>query len=77
MMSNKLKQDKRKFILNSSDYETKPISNQLIITIQAYQTKLQREENIKYGRKAGTVSFVYAGKALDNLIKTLLGRENE
>lgn len=66
------KELKRKFILCSNDYQNKPMPNEMIETIQSYQKKLQREENIKFGRKACSVSFVYAAKVFNNLMRDKL-----
>ncbi len=60
--------NKRKFILTSNDYINKPMPTDMILTIKKVQTKLQTQENIKYGRKAACVSFVYAAKVLNKLI---------
>lgn len=63
---------KRKFILASNDYQNKPIPNEMIETLQSFQKRLQREENIKFGRKACSVSFVYAAKVFNKLIQDKL-----
>jgi len=38
----------------------KNVANNLVKLIKGHQKKLQLEENIKYGRKARAVTFVYA-----------------
>jgi len=54
---------KRK-IINARNQMQKVISSKLIKEINKLKRELQMEENIKYGRKAKTISFVYASDIL-------------
>ena len=51
----------------------KSISNALIKEIEKYQKSQQVKENIKYGRKAKSISFVLATKSPKALAKFILG----
>jgi hypothetical protein len=63
---------KRKYILSSNDYVNKPIPKEMVLTIKKLQIKLQREENIKFGKRAETVSFVFAAKVFNtHMVKHL------
>src|SRR6056297_2955168 len=55
---------KRK-IINARNQMQKVISSKLIKEINKLKRELQMEENIKYGRKAKTISFVYASDFVD------------
>lgn len=59
----------QRLVLGKKQYIQKPISKKLIKVIQMMQAQLQREENIKHGRKALSVSFVYSS---DELARRLL-----
>ena len=54
---------KRK-IINARNQMQKVISSKLIKEINKLKRELQMEENIRYGRKAKTISFVYASDIL-------------
>lgn len=51
---------KNKRKVGSINQKQKSISNSLILQIKKYQKYLQVQENIKFGRRAKTISFVYA-----------------
>ncbi len=42
------------------DIRTKKVPTSFVRTIESFQKQLQREENIKFGRKARKVSFLLA-----------------
>lgn len=65
-----MKQDNR---VGSINQRQKNISLSLIGWIKKYQKHLQTQENIKYGRKAKSISFVFATKSPKNLAKFILG----
>ena len=50
----------------------KNISNSMIRAIKKYQKHLQLQENIKYGRKAKAISFVYTTKDVKGFAKFML-----
>ncbi len=50
----------------------KSISISLIREIEKFQKAQQRKENIKYGRKAKSISFVLATKSPKQLAKFIL-----
>lgn len=52
-----------KKIVGSSKQKQKNLSNSMITAINKYRRQLQKEENIKYGRKAKAITFVYATKS--------------
>jgi len=54
---------KRK-VINPKSQMQKVISSKLIKEINKLKRELQMEENIRYGRKAKTISFVYASDIL-------------
>ena len=56
-------------ILGNLKYKQKNISNTLINEIEKLRKILQMEENIKYGRKARMVSFVFATNELAKRIR--------
>jgi hypothetical protein len=64
---------KRSVKVGSINYKKKDISNSLITDIKKFQRSLQIEENIRYGRKAKYISFVYATKKKKDLAKFILG----
>lgn len=60
-----------KKVVGSSKQRQKNISISMITAISKYRKHLQREENIKHGRKAKSITFVFATKspvALANFI---------
>lgn len=50
----------------------KNISNSMIRHIKRYQKHLQLQENIRYGRKAKSISFVYATLNVKDFAKFIL-----
>ena len=64
------KRDSKVGTLNQSK---KNISNSLVRNIKRYQKHLQLQENIKYGRKAKHISFVYATKNVKGLANFIVG----
>lgn len=57
-----IKELRETYKLGSSSYKMKPIDNELENAISKVQEMLQREENKRYGKKAKTVTFAYAGR---------------
>lgn len=51
---------KTKTIVGTINHRQKNISLKMISAIKRYQKHLQIQENIKYGRKARSISFVFA-----------------
>jgi len=50
----------RRLTIGNTLQTQKNVANNLIKVIKAHQKKLQVDENIKYGRRARSVTFVYA-----------------
>ena len=63
---------KQKVIVGANNHRQKNISIPLITSIMKYRKHLQREENIKFGRKARTISFVFATKSPKSLATFIL-----
>lgn len=51
----------------------KNISNPMVKAIIRYQKHLQLQENIRFGRKARSISFVFATSKPKELAKFILG----
>jgi hypothetical protein len=58
--------------VGTSNQKKKGISMSMIRAIKKYQKHLQTLENIKYGRKAKHISFVYATKSPKQLARYIL-----
>lgn len=54
--------------LGRSEYLQKSLSKNMIRKIEQFRRKLQAQENMINGRKARTVSFVYASKKMGEQI---------
>lgn len=59
--------------VGSVNQRQKNISTSLIGWIKRYQKQLQTQENIKFGRKARSISFVFATKNPKDLARFILG----
>jgi len=59
--------------LGIGQFKQKSISTTLIKEISRFQRHLQTKENIKWGRKAKSISFVYASSRTKELAKYMLG----
>ena len=64
-----MKNTKKIGTLNQSK---KNISNPMIRAIKKYQKYLQLQENIRFGRKAKTISFVYTTKDVKGFAKFIM-----
>ena len=64
---------KKNITLGNLKHKQKNISNKLILEIDKLKKTLQMEENIKYGRKARAISFVFAS---NELAKRIRGEKN-
>lgn len=63
----------RRKVLGTLNYKQKSISNKLILQIKKYQKQLQLQENIKFGKRAKTISFVQASNDIRGLANFMNG----
>ncbi len=59
-----------------SKFIQKWIDNSLALQIKSYQKHLQKKENIRYGRKAKTISFQKASSNVKGLAEFIGGKRN-
>jgi hypothetical protein len=61
---------KKKFMLNRSDYKMKPNHKDFETAAKKIQKQLQQDENMRFGKKAQTVSYAYVTKYIyDNFMR--------
>jgi len=57
------------FKIPASQYERCAVDRILFNEIVKVRSKLQRQSDMKYGKKKYTVSFIYASKKLGEMLK--------
>lgn len=62
----------KRVIVGSKNQKQKSISTKLIRSIEAYRKQLQLNENIKFGRKARSISFAFASNNPRGLSKFIM-----
>jgi predicted N-formylglutamate amidohydrolase len=63
---------KRSATVGTLNQSKKNISNPMTLAIKKYQKHLQVQENVRYGRKAKHISFVFATKKPKEFAKFML-----
>jgi len=64
---------KKSKTLGGRNHRQKNVSNKLIRQIESYRKSLQLQENIKFGRKARAITFVFASNNAFGLARHILG----
>lgn len=68
-----MKRNNKAFKIGSTNTKMKKISTSLEKDLKRFQRFLQTKENIRYGRKARNVTFLYASSRPKEFAKYLLG----